>query len=270
MNPLLPSIDPSRRACMAVGLSLLAHAVLLGGWWAAASSPKRLAPVVIELAAQARAPMQVQWLAAAPSRPVDRSAAAVPGSSPAKPVGGSRAMADGHRRVAAQMAAATNPRAASVAPPAAEVSAAVMPGHAAVAGAVAGAAGGPGDVRAAASATPTSSMSAAEPARAVGPQPLPGNALPGYPLAAREDGLEGRVLLRVQIDPVGAVCDVAILQRSGVNLLDQAARDAVRAWRFRPASDGREAVASSLQLAIRFSLREPAPRMELALAGIAR
>lgn len=254
MNPLLPSIDPSRRACMAVGLSLLAHAVLLGGWWAAASSPKRLAPVVIELAAQARAPMQVQWLAAAP------------GSSPAKPVGGSRAMADGHRRVAAQMAAATNPRAASVAPPAAEVSAAVMPGHAAVAGA----AGGPGDARAAASAAPTSSMSAAEPARAVGPQPLPGNALPGYPLAAREDGLEGRVLLRVQIDPVGAVCDVAILQRSGVNLLDQAARDAVRAWRFRPASDGREAVASSLQLAIRFSLREPAPRMELALAGIAR
>ena len=87
---------------------------------------------------------------------------------------------------------------------------------------------------------------------------LAGNALPAYPEAAREDALQGSVQLWVQIDATGRVTAVQWLHRSGVLLLDLAARDAVRGWRFEPARQGGQAVAGTLALAIRFQLDAPA------------
>lgn len=261
MNQQLSSVDasglPGRGVGLAIGLSLAAHAALLGGWFGATVPTPPSKPEVIELAAQARAPMQVQWLAVPPQRRVpapDRQLL-----SRAAPVAAARA--------ATEAAEAQRP---SAVPSAVMSQVRAEPGAQAVP--EAGAARSSVQQAAAQGATelPATTTVTAEPARPMGPQPLPGNALPGYPLAAREDGLEGRVLLRVQIDPVGTVSEVAIVQRSGVNLLDQTARDAVRSWRFRPASDGRDPVPSSLQLAIRFSLHDAAPRMELALAGVGR
>lgn len=86
---------------------------------------------------------------------------------------------------------------------------------------------------------------------------LPGNPLPAYPEAAREDGLQGTVHLQVQLDASGRVLSVQWLHRSGVMLLDLAARDAVRHWRFEPARLDGEAVAAALTLSIRFQLEQP-------------
>lgn len=97
---------------------------------------------------------------------------------------------------------------------------------------------------------------------------LPGQALPVYPEAAREDGLQGTVHLQVQLDRGGQVLTVDWLRRSGVMLLDLAARDAVRDWRFEPARQGGEPVASALALSIRFQLTQPVSVTRLAVAGL--
>jgi protein TonB len=86
---------------------------------------------------------------------------------------------------------------------------------------------------------------------------LPGNALPPYPEAAREDGLEGLVRLAVEVDAQGRVSAVRWDARSGVMLLDIAARDAVRLWRFEPARQDGQAVASTVRVALQFRLDAP-------------
>lgn len=86
---------------------------------------------------------------------------------------------------------------------------------------------------------------------------VPGNTLPAYPEAAREDGLQGIVHLQVQLDARGRVLAVQWLHRSGVMLLDLAAREAVRGWRFEPARIDGEAVATALTVSIRFQLEQP-------------
>jgi protein TonB len=88
-------------------------------------------------------------------------------------------------------------------------------------------------------------------------QALPGNPLPPYPEAAREDGLEGSVSLAVALDAQGRVTAVQWLRRCGVAVLDHAAREAVRPWRFAPALRAGQPVASSLVLNLRFRLDAP-------------
>lgn len=89
------------------------------------------------------------------------------------------------------------------------------------------------------------------------PRVLPGNPLPAYPEAAREDGLEGKVGLAVEIDARGQVTAVRWEARSGVMLLDVAARDAVRRWRFEPARRDGQPVAGTLSMTLQFRLDGP-------------
>lgn len=57
-----------------------------------------------------------------------------------------------------------------------------------------------------------------------------------YPAAARMRGLQGRVLLRVDVSANGAPVNVAVVASSGHVILDRAATTMVREhWRFRPA-----------------------------------
>lgn len=86
-------------------------------------------------------------------------------------------------------------------------------------------------------------------------RPLPGNSLPRYPEAAREDGLEGTVRLMVEVAADGRVGTVRWALRSGVALLDQAARDAVRLWRFQPALQDGEPVAAVVAVTLQFRLQ---------------
>jgi len=56
-----------------------------------------------------------------------------------------------------------------------------------------------------------------------------------YPRAALEDGVEGTVQLKVLVTETGEVASVEIVRSSGDRRLDAAAKDFVRAWRYRPA-----------------------------------
>jgi protein TonB len=68
----------------------------------------------------------------------------------------------------------------------------------------------------------------------------PGNAPPVYPREARAKGLEGQVTLKVAVSEAGKVGEVTVL--SGEEPFVSAAVDAVRRWRYAPATrDGRSA-----------------------------
>jgi protein TonB len=77
---------------------------------------------------------------------------------------------------------------------------------------------------------------------------------PAYPELARRAHLEGVVVLEAVIGIDGAVRDVRVL-RGASPLLDPAALEAVRRWRYRAASVGARPVAVYLQVVITFSLR---------------
>jgi TonB family protein len=63
---------------------------------------------------------------------------------------------------------------------------------------------------------------------------------PEYPREARIKGLEGTVRARVLVSETGLVQDIQLAAGSGSALLDQAAIDGLRVWRFKPAyQDGR-------------------------------
>ena|GEM_PF-2650027 len=84
-------------------------------------------------------------------------------------------------------------------------------------------------------------------------RPLPTNVAPVYPLAARQQGLEGVVTLRLDITVSGTVSEVSVVSSSGHAVLDDAARRSVRAWRFVPAQGPNGPVASALDVPIRFA-----------------
>lgn len=60
------------------------------------------------------------------------------------------------------------------------------------------------------------------------------NAPPRYPESARRAKQEGRVMVRASISAEGRVQSVRVLRSSGHSVLDRAALDAVRRWRFVP------------------------------------
>ncbi|HSI13099.1 MAG TPA: energy transducer TonB [Chthoniobacter sp.] len=75
---------------------------------------------------------------------------------------------------------------------------------------------------------------------------------PPYPEQARAQRLEGVVLLRVSVDTSGRVTDANIHQGSGHAILDRAALEAVRTWRFTPARQGDRVISATVELPIRF------------------
>lgn len=77
---------------------------------------------------------------------------------------------------------------------------------------------------------------------------------PPYPELARRAHVEGVVVLEAIIGVDGSVRDARIL-RGASPLLDPAALEAVRRWRYRAASVGARPVAVYLQVVITFSLR---------------
>lgn len=80
------------------------------------------------------------------------------------------------------------------------------------------------------------------------------NPPPAYPLAARRRGIEGTVLVRAEIS-AGGECQRAELKKtSGHEMLDQAALEAVKKWRFVPAKRGSQAVVAWVEVPITFKL----------------
>jgi protein TonB len=79
------------------------------------------------------------------------------------------------------------------------------------------------------------------------------NVEPDYPPTARAARREGIVLLEVVINAAGAVESVQVLR--GVPLLDGAAADAVRQWRFAPATLNGQPVPVVMTVTVTFSLK---------------
>lgn len=65
---------------------------------------------------------------------------------------------------------------------------------------------------------------------------------------------QGRVMLRVLVNPNGMAEDVQIRTSSGVMRLDEAAQETVRRWKFVPAKRGSEAVSAWVLIPISFKL----------------
>jgi protein TonB len=80
------------------------------------------------------------------------------------------------------------------------------------------------------------------------------HAQPSYPVAAARRGAEGTVMLQIAIDANGVPTDIGYAQRSGDADLDRAARSAARDWRFRPAMRDGRAVATTVNVPVRFVL----------------
>ena len=79
---------------------------------------------------------------------------------------------------------------------------------------------------------------------------------PVYPRIARESGWEGTVLIRVAVQPDGSPESVRIRRSSGHAVLDNAAVEAVKKWRFSPAKDGNIPIRSIVEIPINFDLRK--------------
>jgi len=80
------------------------------------------------------------------------------------------------------------------------------------------------------------------------------NPPPAFPSLSRRMGEQGRVILRVLVSPGGGAAEVQVRTSSGHDRLDQAARDAVRRWKFVPARRGEQAVAAWVLIPISFRL----------------
>lgn len=80
------------------------------------------------------------------------------------------------------------------------------------------------------------------------------NPPPPYPLAARRREIEGRVVLQVEVDASGVPGAVRLAAGSGSDMLDKAALDAIRGWRFEPARRDGQAVAATVTIPIHFRL----------------
>ena len=56
---------------------------------------------------------------------------------------------------------------------------------------------------------------------------------PKYPVSAARDGIQGWVLLAFDIDPLGGVVNVNVLDSAPKRVFDKAAKQALRKWKYR-------------------------------------
>lgn len=124
----------------------------------------------------------------------------------------------------------------------------------------------PAPVIAVAAETPVPMTAAALPPAPVAlPEPAPltmpifsaaylDNPAPSYPALSRRLHEEGRVLLRVRVNPAGRADDVQVQFSSGHVRLDTAARETVRGWKFVPAKRGAEPVPAWVLIPVSFRL----------------
>ena len=77
-----------------------------------------------------------------------------------------------------------------------------------------------------------------------------------YPEIARIRGYEGIVLLSAEILPDGRVGNTKIKKSSGYTILDQAALDGVKPWKFEPAKKSGKPFTLWVELPITFHISD--------------
>lgn len=78
---------------------------------------------------------------------------------------------------------------------------------------------------------------------------------PAYPRIAQRMGIEGKVLLRMHVNPRGLVVRTELLRSSGSDRLDDAALEGVATWRFDPARENGLPVEGTYDHEVEFRLR---------------
>jgi len=84
------------------------------------------------------------------------------------------------------------------------------------------------------------------------------NPPPAYPMVARRNGLQGRVVLNVEVLADGICGQINIHKSSGYAMLDNAALQTVKTWRFLPARQAGRTVDKWFMIPIQFSLKDNA------------
>lgn len=79
---------------------------------------------------------------------------------------------------------------------------------------------------------------------------------PNYPLAAKQAGQQGVVIVKFLVNQQGKVERPDIVSSSGFAVLDQQARQAVRKWRFTPTTINDQAVAHWFQQRVIFAIEK--------------
>lgn len=82
------------------------------------------------------------------------------------------------------------------------------------------------------------------------------NPAPPYPALSRRMGEEGKVILRVSVNPQGSADSVEIRTSSGSSRLDESALKTVANWKFIPAKRGDSAIQSWVLVPIIFKLEQ--------------
>ncbi|HYE00993.1 MAG TPA: energy transducer TonB [Alphaproteobacteria bacterium] len=239
---------------LAIALSTLGHGALLG-WLGAGGGEAIVPPQPIAVALVVEAPAAAP--AAAPIAQPDPPAE-TRGPPPVEPVPPAEAAPQLPK---AEAAPAATPAPAPLTKPAAPAIA-LAPRTADAVTDIAPAAGSgaseaPARDPAPAAASPSGAAVAALTPREAAPLAGAGNAPPVYPLAARRQGIEGRVILEVAVDERGRATGVKVAISSGSRLLDEAALKAVRDWRFTPATLGGEPIAARVKVPVTFRLDAP-------------
>jgi len=97
---------------------------------------------------------------------------------------------------------------------------------------------------------------------------LPDNREVVYPLEAKKKGLEGRVILKVEVLPDGRAGRIEVKKSSGHHILDSSATEAVRQWKFIPGKEGGAPVSSWAEFPVKFDLK--AAKSNIVIPGRSR
>lgn len=79
---------------------------------------------------------------------------------------------------------------------------------------------------------------------------------PAYPVPALRERQQGTVVVLAQVDVAGRVSDTRIVRRSGSFMLDRAAMNEVRRWKFEPALHNGQPVVASVEVPVSYRLGE--------------
>jgi protein TonB len=86
--------------------------------------------------------------------------------------------------------------------------------------------------------------------------PLVSSTVPVYPPQAREQGIEGHVVVRYDVGADGRVNNARVIAASPPDVFDEAAVQAVSRWRFRaPQHNGEPQPVTGLQSRLNFTLK---------------
>ena len=80
------------------------------------------------------------------------------------------------------------------------------------------------------------------------------NPHPPYPMIARKEGWQGKLILNVFVNKNGKVKNVELLKSSGYKILDNVSLQTVKTWSFKPAQLGKRYVEDNIKIPLRFVL----------------